>query len=250
MHQIQEVVSHSSNPDQRYIAYFQAYTNTYGPIPLLREIYFAALSHPEIAGLSIGTRPDCLGTDVLKLLAECKQTFPDKFIWVELGLQTIHSATAKRIRRGYDLSVFRDAIQNLTALSISPIVHVILGLPGEDTQMILDTIRYLNQVLPQDPVSGIKLQLLHVLKDTDLADWYRQGIFQVLSKDTYIDLLCQCVATLRPDIVIHRLTGDGPKDLLLAPKWSQAKRQVLNEWQHKMKALDILQGQNCTVTTF
>ncbi len=223
---------------QDLIAYFQAYTNTYAPLPYLEEVYRSALDHPDVCGISIATRPDCLGIEVLDLLAKLRDEYPDKFLWIELGLQTIHEDTARYIRRGYPLSCFEQACADLKALQIPFIVHTILGLPGETNIQLLQTMDYLNRIQP----FGIKLQLLHVLKDTDLADDYLAGKFEVLTFDAYIDLVISCLAHLSPDIVIHRVTGDGPKNLLIAPTWSTDKRSVLNELHHRMKKQDIRQG--------
>ena len=221
-----------------YIAYFQAYTNTYAPLPYLEEVYRSALSHPKVCGISIATRPDCLGPEVLALLAKLKGEYPDKFLWIELGLQTIHEETAHYIRRGYPLSCFEKACTNLKTLKIPFIVHTILGLPGETDRQVLETMKYLNHIAP----FGIKLQLLHILKNTDLAEDYEKGIFEALTPEHYLDLLVSCLAHLSPDIVIHRVTGDGPKDLLIAPKWSLDKRKVLNSLHHRMKEQGIRQG--------
>lgn len=193
-----------------YIAYFQAYTNTYAPVSYLRSVFTEAINHPDIRILSIATRPDCLNDDVLALLAELNKKKP---VWVELGLQTIHEETAQFIRRGYKLPVFEDALRKLRKIGITVIVHTILCLPGESREMMLDTIRYLNT---QD-IQGIKLQLLHILKHTDLADYYEKHPFHLPSREEYYELLGMCICNLRPDIVIHRLTGDGPRKLLVAP---------------------------------
>ena len=213
-----------------YIAYFQAYTNTYAPVEYLRKIFTEAVSHPDIVALSIGTRPDCLGEDVLELLAELNEQKP---VWVELGLQTMHDSTAAYIRRGYPLSVFEDAVRRLRARNLEVIVHTILGLPGETKEDILD-------------IQGIKLQLLHVLKGTDLAKDYEDGRFSVYTMEEYIDLVIACLEHLSPRIVIHRLTGDGPKELLLAPLWSSAKKTVLNTLHHECKVRGAYQGRLCT----
>lgn len=223
-----------------FIAYFQAYTNTYGKLEYLAEIYEEALKQPQIVGISIATRPDCLPDEVLNLLETLKQKYPAKDIWIELGLQTIHENTATYIRRGYTLDVFDKAVANLKARNIPIIVHVILGLPGETTQMVQKTIQYLNQL----SIFGIKLQLLHVLKNTDLADDYLAGKFETLSKDDYMDLLIMCLKSLSPDIVIHRLTGDGPKDLLIAPTWSLYKRDFFNSLHRHLKQTGEYQGQD------
>ena len=223
----------------RFIAYFQAYTNTYGPLPLLERLFSEALAEPDIAGISIATRPDCLPDEVISLLVRLKERFPGKFIWVELGLQTIHEKTASYIRRGYPLSRFDEAVKALRKADIPVIVHVILGLPGETREMMLQTIRHLNAC----GIWGIKLQLLHVLEGTDLAEDYRTGLFSVLSLEEYLSILCDCIAALSPDIVIHRLTGDGPKRLLIAPLWSADKRNVLNLLHRRLKQNAIRQGQ-------
>ena len=230
----------SHNPrSARFVAYFQAYTNTYGPADRLEELFSEALSEPDIAGISIATRPDCLPDEVTDLLVGLKKRFPGKFIWVELGLQTIHEKTASYIRRGYPLSRFDEAVKALHKADIPVIVHVILGLPGETREMMLQTIRYLNAC----GIWGIKLQLLHVLEGTDLAEDYRAGLFSVLSLEEYLSILCDCIAALSPDIVIHRLTGDGPKRLLIAPLWSADKRNVLNLLHRRLKQNAIRQGQ-------
>lgn len=219
----------------KFIAYFQAYTNTYAPVDYLRKIYTEAISHPDIVAVSIGTRPDCLDKDILQLLDELNQKKP---VWIELGLQTIHETTAQYIRRGYPLSCFEQAVSELRKRNLDVIVHTILGLPGENRNDILSTIEYLNH---QD-IQGIKLQLLHVLKGTDLADDYLAGKFQVYTMEEYLDLVIDCLEHLNPEIVIHRLTGDGPKDLLIAPLWSSAKRTVLNTLHRKCKLQHSFQG--------
>lgn len=222
-------------PAQKYIAYFQAYTNTYAPVSYLRDIFTEAINHPDIVVLSIGTRPDCLDDDVLSLLESLNGIKP---VWVELGLQTIHADTARYIRRGYDLCCFDRAVERLRKRNIDVIVHTILGLPGETSEQMLQTIQYLNA----KPIQGIKLQLLHVLAGTDLAVDYEKKRFETLSMDSYLTLLISCLEHLSPDIVIHRLTGDGPKDLLIAPQWSSAKRTVLNELHRRMKQEHTWQG--------
>ena len=222
-------------PIHKYIAYFQAYTNTYAPVEYLEKIFTEAISHPKIVALSIGTRPDCLSPEIVTLLSRLNKQKP---VWIELGLQTIHEDTASYIRRGYDLPVFEHALKRLHQLGIPVIVHTILGLPGEDIKRNLETMHYLNE----HHIQGIKLQLLHVLKYTDLADDYLTGRFSVYSMEEYFEVLSSCICNLSPDIVIHRLTGDGPKDLLIAPTWSTNKRQVLNQMQSWFKTHDIWQG--------
>lgn len=231
----QKAVICKKRPVSKFIAYFQAYTNTYAPVSYLREIFTQAISHPDIVAISIGTRPDCLGDDVLDLLEELNQIKP---VWVELGLQTIHPQTAAYIRRGYPLATFEQAVSHLHERHLEIIVHTILGLPQETPSQMLETISYLNQL----PIQGIKMQLLHVLKGTDLADDYLAGKFSVLNKEEYLNILIACLEHLSADIVVHRVTGDGPRDLLIAPLWSCAKRSVLNELHHKMKLQNTWQG--------
>lgn len=226
------------NIGEHYIAYFQAYTNTYGPLPYLRKIFSDALKEPSICGISIATRPDCLGKEILALLDELKGAYPDKFIWVELGLQTIHEATAKYIRRGYRLPCFEEALDHLNRVNIPVIVHVILGLPDETPEHIYQTIQYLNE----RNIFGIKLQLLHVLKGTDLAIDYEKGFFKTYEKEEYLNILIHCLELLSPKIVVHRVTGDGPKNILIAPLWSTNKRDVLNTLHKKMKEQNTYQG--------
>ncbi len=207
--------------DGRYIAYFQAFTNTYAPVEKLRSLYMEAISHRDIAVLSIATRPDCLPDDVLELLCECNKIKP---VWVELGLQTIHPATAKYIRRGYPLSVYDDAVTCLKASGIAVIAHVMLGLPGESRQDMLDTVSYVGK----SHADGIKLQLLHVIKGTDLEKDYLEGKFETLAFESYVQLVADCIALLPENMVIHRMTGDGDKRTLVAPMWSADKKRVLN----------------------
>ena len=231
----QPEIGSKESPMPCYIAYFQAYTNTYAPVEHLRKIFTEAISHPDIVALSIGTRPDCLGDDVLELLDSLNQIKP---VWVELGLQTIHEDTARYIRRGYPLSCFDTAVKNLRAGGIEVIVHTILGLPGESRKDILETMAYLNAM----DIQGIKLQLLHVLRGTDLAADHEAGLFRTYERDEYLNLVIDCLEHLRPDIVIHRVTGDGPKDLLIAPLWASRKREVLNLLHHRMKERASFQG--------
>ena len=229
----------AKRPIHKYIAYFQAYTNTYAPACHLRRIFTEAISDPEVRILSIATRPDCLSPEILTLLAELNAIKP---VWVELGLQTIHERTANWMRRGYPLSVFEQAVHSLHAIGVQIITHVILFLPGESEADMLATIHYLNAL----PIDGIKLQLLHVLKHTDLADFYRQEPFYIPDMNSYFHLLGKCIASLRPDIVIHRLTGDGPKSLLIAPLWTGNKRLVLNQMQRYLKEQNLWQGKEYT----
>lgn len=225
---------------EHFIAYFQAFTNTYAPTNYLEQVYREALDCPMVCGISIATRPDCLPDEVLQLLGKLQKEYPHKFIWIELGLQTIHEHTADFIRRSYPLSCFENAVKKLHSLEIPVIVHVILGLPGETPGQMLETIDYLNQLHP----FGIKLQLLHVLEHTDLATHYRNGDFQTLTKEEYLNILIQCLTHLAPDIIVHRVTGDGPKELLIAPKWSGNKRDVLNSLHKQMKEKNAYQGKD------
>ncbi|HJA18618.1 MAG TPA: TIGR01212 family radical SAM protein [Candidatus Mediterraneibacter ornithocaccae] len=225
----------TKRPVHSYIAYFQAFTNTYAPVSYLESIFTEAIEDPDVKILSVATRPDCLGDDVIDLLKRLNQIKP---VWVELGLQTIHPETVRFIRRGYETAIFDQAVQRLRGAGIEVIVHVILYLPGETEEMMLKTIEYLNRC----DIQGIKLQLLHILEGTDLADIYREEHFYVPDMETYIRMLGQCISHLRPDIVIHRLTGDGPKNLLIAPLWTGAKRSVLNRLHQYLKENDIWQG--------
>ena len=218
-----------------YIAYFQAYTNTYAPVDYLEKIFTEAISEPDIKVLSIATRPDCLSAEIVELLSRLNKIKP---IWVELGLQTIHQKSADFIRRGYDLDVFEKAVYDLKNIGISVITHVILYLPGETSEMMLETMSYLNNL----PIDGIKLQLLHVLRGTDLAKVYEETLFHLPDLEEYVKILGEIIAHLREDIVIHRLTGDGPKSLLVAPLWTGNKRLVLNRIQKYFKDADIWQG--------
>ena len=212
----------------KYIAYLQAYTNTYAPISRLREVYEEAISHPDIAVLSIATRPDCLPEEVLDLLSEMNNIKP---VWVELGLQTIHERSAEYIRRGYPLSIYDDAVRNLKKRGIQVITHVILGLPGESREDMRETVSY----VCDGGADGIKLQLLHVLAGTDLEKEYREGCFEVMSEAAYVDLLKDLLQVIPPHVIIHRLTGDGSKRDLIAPLWSANKKEVLN---HIRKVLE------------
>ncbi|MCL2865301.1 MAG: TIGR01212 family radical SAM protein [Lachnospiraceae bacterium] len=218
-----------------YIAYFQAFTNTYGPIDFLKKIYFEAIHDPDVKILSIATRPDCLDDAILDLLKQINKIKP---VWIELGLQSIHETTARYIRRGYALEVFDHAVWKLQKAGICVIVHIILCLPNETPEMMLETIAHLNKL----NINGIKLQLLHILKGTDLASEYQKKPFWIPNEAEYLALLANCVAHLKPNITIHRLTGDGPKDLLIAPLWSSAKRTVLNHFHQYLKEHDIWQG--------
>lgn len=224
-------------PAGPYIAYFQSFTNTYAPVPRLRELFTAAITLPEIAALSIATRPDCLEPEKIRLLKELQTKKP---VWVELGLQTIHPATAAFIRRGYGISCFEDALRRLKEAGLTVIVHLILGLPGETKEQMLQSVDYAAHSSPA--IDGIKLQLLHVLKGTDLAGIYEKEPFPVFSMEEYVDFVITCLEHLPPSMVIHRLTGDGPKQLLIAPEWSADKKRVLNTLARRMRERDSWQG--------
>ena len=213
--------------DGKYIAYFQAYTGTYAPIDRLKSLYTEALNHPDIVALSIATRPDCLPDETISLLSELNHIKP---VWVELGLQTIHEKTAAYIRRGYDQNVYDNAVARLRENNIEVITHMIIGLPGESTEDIFDTVRY----ICASGAAGIKLQLLHVLKGTDLEKEYNAGRIKVLSEDEYINILKQCVKLIPENVVVHRLTGDGDKKMLLAPLWSGNKKHVWDRIQKEV----------------
>ena len=219
----------------KFIAYFQDFTNTYGAVSRLEPLFLAAMEPDDVVALSIATRPDCLPEGILRMLARLRAKKP---VFVELGLQTIHEATAHYIRRGYPLSVFDDAVQKLHALDIEVIAHQILGLPGETAVMMSETARHLWRV----HVDGVKLHLLHVLRGTDLAREYADGRIQMLELDAYIDILEQCLAVLPPDVVIHRLTGDGAKRDLIAPLWSADKKRVLSAIQKRFEQDGVMQG--------
>lgn len=205
----------------KYIAYFQAFTNTYAPTEALRKKFTEAINSPEIVMLSIATRPDCLPNDVIALLSELNKIKP---VSVELGLQTIHEGTAKYIRRGYTLSVYDDALKRLKAEGIDVVTHLIIGLPGESKEDMLKSVKYVCDA----GTNGIKLQLLHILKGTDLAAEYAAGKFKALEFEEYLDIIRDCVEIIPNSIVIHRLTGDGAKKDLIAPLWSADKKRVLN----------------------
>lgn len=225
----------AGSSSKAYIAYFQSYTNTYAPVSRLRTLFTAALQHPDVRALSIATRPDCLPEEVLDLCAELNQIKP---VWLELGLQTIHEDTAAYIRRGYSLPCFEDALSRLRRRNLEAIVHVILGLPGESRERMLQTVDY----LAHQDIQGIKLQLLHILRGTDLACQYQECPFPLLSMEEYVDLVIDCIALLPPGLVIHRLTGDGPKRLLIAPLWSADKHRVLNMINRRFQERGITQG--------
>lgn len=224
-------------PSGPYIAYFQSFTNTYAPLPYLSDLFSRTLDHPQIAALSIGTRPDCLEDEKIRLLAELNRKKP---VWVELGLQTIHPNTAALIRRGYPLSCFADTAARLKEAGLTVIVHLILGLPRESREQMLSSVDYTAHFLPA--LDGIKLQLLHVLKGTDLAAMYEKDPFPLFSMEEYADFIVTCIEHLPPSMTVHRITGDGPRSLLIAPEWSLHKRQVLNTIDRRFRERNTFQG--------
>lgn len=215
---------------EKYIAYFQAYTNTYGDIEHLKALYTETLRRDDIAALSLGTRPDCLGDEVMEMLMELRSIKP---VWIELGLQTIHEKTAERIRRGYALPVFERAYERLKSAGLEVIVHVIFNLPGETREDMLETVRYLSRLEPG--LDGVKLQMLQILEGTDMAEEYRRNPFPLMSLEEYSDLIAESVSILPDRTVLHRMTGDGPRRLLIAPLWSLDKKRVLNTINRKIK---------------
>lgn len=233
--QAKRLVTAKAGPDARYIAYFQDYSNTYAPADTLRPLFLAAINQRDICALSIATRPDCLPPEILALLSELRKQKP---VWVELGLQTIHAATAQYIRRGYPLSVFDNAVQQLKALDIHVVAHMILGLPGETPEMMVQTARYIGR----SGADGVKLHLLHVLAGTDLAADYAAGKFETMTLDAYLSVLEDCLRVLPRELVIHRMTGDGAKRSLIAPLWSADKKRVLNAINSRFLSDDLEQG--------
>ncbi|SHI12934.1 TIGR01212 family radical SAM protein [Sporanaerobacter acetigenes] len=227
-------------PEGKYIAYFQNFTNTYSTCEDLRQKYEEAISLDDVSGLSIATRPDCLNLDILDLLEEFNMK---TFLWVELGLQTIHEDTAKFIRRGYDLSVYENAVRELKKRNIRVVTHLIFGLPKESTKDILDSVRY----VAKTNTWGVKFHLLYVQKGTDLYEYYKKNPFHILSKDEYINLVCDAIELLPENMVIHRLTGDGKKELLVEPRWSLDKLRVLSGIDMELKRRDSFQGKNYNI---
>lgn len=239
---VSKKIKNEDNTSQ-YIAYFQAYTNTYAPIDRLRTIYMEAATNKDIVAISIATRPDCIDAQIMDLIYEIHQIKP---VFIELGLQTSNEESASFIRRGYTNKIFEDSINLITIYNdklhsnnpIHIVVHTIIGLPNEDYPVMLETIKYINQF----PIHGIKLQLLHILTNTDLAKEYEKNPFKVLSLEEYTDILIKLLENLREDIVIHRMTGDGPKNILIAPEWSKNKRNVLNYINKQLTLRDTVQG--------
>ncbi len=231
----QKEVQRSKWPVNKYIAYFQSYTNTYGDPKKLEKLYLSALEDEEVCGVAIATRPDCLDMPILDVLEGLNNK---THLWVELGLQTIHARSARWMNRGYELSVFENALKNLKDRHIETVVHIIVGLPGESTEDILQTVRYLSCM----GIDGIKIHLLHVIEGTTLHATYEREVFEILEMQAYIEITVQILENLAPNIVVHRLTGDGAKETLVAPRWPLRKRAVLNGIDKRLKELDTWQG--------
>ena len=223
--------------DGKYIAYFQAYTNTYSPVEELRQKYEEAISQENVVALSIATRPDCLDDDVVDLLEEISKK---TYLWVELGLQTVNDESARNFNRGYDFEVFKEGIKKLQDRNIEVVVHTIFGLPGETKEDMLKTVDY----VAHSGAQGIKFHLLHLMKGTQMVKQYESGELQLLSQEDYIDLICKGIAMLPQEMVVHRLTGDAPRESLIGPMWSLKKWEVLNSIDKALEDNDIYQGKN------
>ncbi|CUO37854.1 TIGR01212 family radical SAM protein [Clostridium sp. NSJ-49] len=223
--------------DGKYIAYFQAYTNTYAPVEELRQKYEEAISQENVVALSIATRPDCLDDDVVDLLEEISKK---TYLWVELGLQTVNDESARNFNRGYDFEVFKEGIKKLQDRNIEVVVHTIFGLPGETKEDMLKTVDY----VAHSGAQGIKFHLLHLMKGTQMVKQYESGELQLLSQEDYIDLICKGIAMLPQEMVVHRLTGDAPRESLIGPMWSLKKWEVLNSIDKALEDNDIYQGKN------
>lgn len=224
----------------KYIAYFQAYTNTYAPVDVLRAKYESIIKLPDVIGLAIATRPDCLNEEVLELLEEINRK---TYLWVELGLQTVHPKTALLINRGYALDSYIDSVKQLKKRKIEVVTHAIMGLPGESISDMLETVNFIANTETQ----GIKLHLLHLLKNTELAALYERGEFKLMEMDEYVDLIVDCIERIPQDMVIHRITGDGPRKTLIGPLWSLKKWEVLNAIDHQLMDRDTWQGKKFIV---
>ncbi|HWR61682.1 MAG TPA: TIGR01212 family radical SAM protein [Clostridia bacterium] len=219
----------------RYIGYFQAYTNTYAPVDVLRKKYYSILEQEDVVGIAVATRPDCLPADVLELLSEINGR---AYLWVELGLQTIHEHTARLINRGYGLEAYINSVKELKKRGIEVVTHEILGLPGEDSKEMLQTLDFIANTGTQ----GIKLHLLHLMKDTRLEEMYKRGEFRLMSMEDYVETVADCIERLPGNMAIHRITGDGPRDTLIGPKWSLKKFEVINAIEHLLMDRDTWQG--------
>ncbi|HPF43376.1 MAG TPA: TIGR01212 family radical SAM protein [Syntrophomonadaceae bacterium] len=230
-----KAVMHKKWHQGKYIAYFQAFTNTYGDVEYLRKVYELALNQPEVVGLAIATRPDCLPEEVLDLLAEFNKK---TYLWVELGLQTIHKQTARSMNLQYDYEKFRQSLQNLRKREIQTVAHIILGLPGETHEMM----RVTGETVAELPIQGLKIHLLHLMKNTPLAQIYKDKPFPYLTQHEYIDLVADILEKIPPDVVIHRLTGDSPRSTLIGPEWSLNKWEVLNSIDDRLVQRNTWQG--------
>ena len=226
---------HKKWPNAKYIGYFQAYTNTYAPLEVLKEKYETILEQEDVVGLSISTRPDCLEDDVVEYLGELNKRTN---LWVELGLQTIHDSTSKIINRVHDYQTFLDGLAKLIAKNIKVVVHIINGLPGEDYNMMMETAKAVADL----KVDGIKIHLLHVIKNTPMEKMLEKGMLQLMDQDDYVNLVCDQLEILPPEMIIHRLTGDGKKEDLVGPLWSLKKWEVLNQIDDTLKLRDSYQG--------
>jgi len=239
---------HRKWPDARYIGYFQAYTNTYAPLATLKEYYETILAQPGVVGLSIATRPDCLPDDVVDYLSELNER---TYLWLEMGLQTVHETTSRLINRAHDTDCFRDAVKRLRRRGIRVCAHIIYGLPGEDRDMMLETGR---QVADMD-VQGIKIHLLHLMRKTPMVRQWREGLVRFLERDEYVGLVVDTLEMLPPGMIVHRLTGDAPRELLIGPMWSLRKWEVLNaidaelvrrgSWQGKRRTQGVSRWGSC-----
>jgi len=222
----------------KYIAYFQAYTNTYAPLHVLRQKYEEAIKEEDVVALAIATRPDCLSEEILDLLEELNKKV---YVWVELGLQTINESTALLINRGYLTGVFDSALKNLRERGIDVVCHVIFGLPGESHEDMLSTVKYLSK----KDIQGIKFHLLHLMKNTPMVELYNKGGLKFMEQEEYVELICKAITILPPDIVVHRLTGDAPRSLLIGPLWSLKKWEILNSIDYLLKSKNLYQGRDC-----
>lgn len=226
---------HKKWHNAKYIGYFQAFTNTHAPVSILKEKYETILNLDDVIGLSISTRPDCLPDDVLEYLSELNKKTN---LWVELGLQTIHDETSKIINRGHDYNTFLEGVEKLKKHNIKTVVHIINGLPGEDYNMMMETAKAVADL----GVHGIKIHLLHVLKETPMENMLKKGMFNLMEKDDYINLVCDQLEIIPPEMVVHRLTGDGKRDEIVGPMWSLKKWEVLNAIDDTMRERNSYQG--------
>lgn len=223
--------------DGKYIAYFQAYTNTYAPVDILRKKYEEALKQKGVVALSIATRPDCIDDEIADLLEEISKK---TYLWVELGLQTINDNTAKNFNRGYDLKIFDESLKKLKDRNIEVVVHTIFGLPGESKEDMLKTVDY----VAHSGVQGIKFHLLHLMEGTKMVEQYKSGELKLMTQEDYIDTICKAVTIIPEEMVVHRLTGDAPRELLIGPMWSLKKWEVLNAIDKALEDNDLWQGKN------